>query len=211
MSEIERGRASSPHLPSGLGKTRRLRGSRQGAIASRASRSRARSTRVARACDGRLHACRGRPTPAHHRQSRNSATEHRTPLIRWFLGSMVVVILRTCPSCLSVPMLLVILGVCAAALSRLSFLLWELLAEAREAQLLKGTCVRCGKRVSTGPAIAQAGGLLLLPSCRRWQRGRGWAAGRTTARSSSMVWRAQLAPRGRKVSEHLRGRHQVSE
>ena len=50
-----------------------------------------------------------------------------------------MVILRTQgPSCLSVPMLLVILGVCAAALSRLSFRLWRLLAEAREAQPSQG-------------------------------------------------------------------------
>ena len=127
-------RGSSPRPPSDLDRSRRRLQNLRGAGASRASRSRARSMRVARACDWRLRACRGRPTPAHHRQSYKPASRTRAPH-QWFWGSMVLVILGTGPSCLSVPMLLVILGVCAAALSRLSFRLWGLLAKARAAAI----------------------------------------------------------------------------
>jgi hypothetical protein len=72
------------------------------------------------------------------------------------------------------------------------------LAEAREAQPSKGTCVRCGKRVSTDPAIAQAGGLLLLPSwaARGGQRG-GCARSLDGRQASSCLALPARRPTGR--------------
>ena len=86
---------------------------------------------------------------------------------RWFWGSMVVVILRTngseLPICSYAPCNPQ--GVCCCAEQAVVPTLGTVGRSSRASSHPKGTCVRCGKRVSTDPAIAQAGGLLLLPVC----------------------------------------------
>ena len=70
------------------------------------------SARHARAADRCARAAADRRQPTG--RAANLPSRARAPHKR-FWGSMVVVILRTDPSCLSVPMLLVILGVCCCA------------------------------------------------------------------------------------------------
>ena len=69
------------------------------------------------------------------------------------------------------------------------------MAEAREAQPSKGTCLHCGKRVSTDPAIAQAGGLLLLPSWAARGGQRGGCARSLDGRQACLASRCQLGAR----------------
>ena len=98
---------------------------------------------------------------------------------------MVLVILRTQgPSCLSVPMLLVILGVCAAALSRLSFRLWRLLAEAREAQPSQGNVCALWEAGIDRSRHRSGGWPSFASGVWWWQRGVGALAGVHTAASA---------------------------